>query len=79
MLGHIEKTPTVSVICTAVKVEILFQDFAYNLDTLILQYILQWLYFHKANNKNVINLYQTTKHTIDATEKSVENVNEMPF
>ena len=28
----------------------------------------------------ILNLYQTTKHTIDATEKSVENVNnKIPF
>ena len=28
----------------------------------------------------ILNLYQTTKYTIDATEKSVENVNnKIPF
>ena len=36
ILGHIEKAPSVSVICAAVKGEIFFQDFAYILDTLIL-------------------------------------------
>ena len=40
MLGHNEKTPPVSVICNAVKAEILFQNSAYNLATLILRYTL---------------------------------------
>ena len=64
ILGHIGKAPPVSVICIAVKVGIIFQDFAYTLDTLI-GYICK-------QTTGTWNLCDSNKHTIDATEKSAE-------
>ena len=76
-MGHIEKAPPLSVICTALKAEILFQDFVFNVDTLILQYALA---ISTKQTIRILNFYQTTKHTSDAAETSGENVHKMmPF
>ena len=56
-----------------------FQDFAYTLDALIFGTPCDGYILAKQTTRT-LNLCQTTKHTINATEKSVENVNnETPF
>ena len=49
MMGHTEKAPLFSDICTAWKGEILFQDFFCNVNT---NFMVQFGYICKANNKN---------------------------
>ena len=67
-----EKAPPLSDICTALKGEILLQDF-HNLNTLILWYK-QIANISTKQTTRILNFCQTTKHTSDGTE--TENVNE---
>ena len=62
MLGHIEKTPPVSVICNAVKAEILFQNSAYNLATYFTVHLVMAI--STKQTTRMLNLYQTTKLTL---------------
>ena len=68
-----EKAPPLSDICTALKGEILLQDFFHNLNTLILWYK-QIANISTKQTTRILNFYQITKHTSDGTE--AENVNE---
>ena len=62
-LGYIEKAPPLSDICTAMKREILFQDFFYDVNSLILWYNLA---IFAKQTERISNFYQKTKHTSDA-------------
>ena len=67
ILGHIEKAPPLSVICTALKGDILFQDFVYNLHTYFTVHLAMAV--STKQTTRILNLYQTTKHATDATDK----------